>query len=117
MIMIHSMIVCVPEPRSPGNRGFGDDFERAWEAKAEENRRAFAAGTGKQRKPSFQVALRAGEPGFFQLISAPSGLRPGNRNHPGMPSGQRRYAGPGPGFPGSGKQRPTFVRVDRPCVA
>ncbi|CAE7737246.1 dnaJ [Symbiodinium necroappetens] len=60
-----------PQP-SPGNRGFGDDFERAWEAKAEENRRAFASG---------------------------------NRNHAGMPSGQRRYAGPGPGFPGSGKQR------------
>eukprot|EP00434_Breviolum_minutum_P042033 symbB.v1.2.037396.t1/scaffold5509.1/size26337/6 len=58
--------------------GFGDDYDRIWEAKAEENRRAFAAG---------------------------------NRNHAGMPTGQRRQAGPGAppgnqGVGGHGRPRP-----------
>ncbi|CAJ1336686.1 unnamed protein product, partial [Effrenium voratum] len=65
-------------PQKSEKTGFGDEFDRAWEAKAAENRRAFAAG---------------------------------NRNHAGMPSGQRRFAGPGgpggPGVPGPGRGRPT----------
>lgn len=63
------------KPEKSAKSGFGDDYDRIWEAKAEENRRAFAAG---------------------------------NRNHAGMPSGQRRNAGPGPppGNQGVGGGRP-----------
>ncbi|CAK9011435.1 unnamed protein product [Durusdinium trenchii] len=63
--------------------GFGD-YDHVWEAKAEENRRAFAAG---------------------------------NRNHAGMPTGQRRHAGPGPP-PGNqgvgGAKRPSAAPQSSP---